>query len=590
MFRPISLWWPEYFNNQQMLSKSVSGKDGIVSELHRINKKLDELFPKLNTIDSILTLMSFVDSLDNESHHVKRLKIQSQNHTDEILNLMENNIIFHRMAIYDCISHLHSHSNHKRTLSKVPPIVTLSIISYVTNPYELSPEILDWILDNFNLKTDIMFFIPTKLGNKVEATRIVFLQEYRNISGNEQITLTMDFLRNFYTKKALQGLLAHNINANVSPGGSTMDLVDLSPEEMMKEGNFHPRKLESFGANEFPYWKGAVRELGEQTVLSTELSANSPKQKEMFAKEHRTFYDQFVSIPGFTQKFFKETGVSLDDYREITLALERLALDHDPPVIFLPIDKVVRKVKKKCGCSEESIMKVLSMFTCEPRSEMDNKRILVEGRDCLYTYCMIPIPFQEHLMDIRRSVDNGNFQGPAFEDECRKALIRHSYSVVSERIDIHQQTMPNDVSIRLLGRVKKGTDIDVIGVKECCMIVIECKSESQRSQRSETQMNRFAKYREELSYNCQWIANNLDEFRQLLTNKNFKLPENLTHIIPMVVGTFVEPYKDANIISIGELDEILEQIPESIAEPELKIVLGGNSELKLPVLRVRSAK
>lgn len=590
MFHPISLWRPEYFINQQKLSKSVSGKDGIISELHRIDKKLDELFPKLNAIDSILTLMSFMDSLDNESHYVKRLKIQNQSYGDEILNLMENNINIHRMVIHHCISHLHSHSNHKRTLSRVPPIVTLSTLSYITNPNDLGLEILDWIYANCNPNTDIMFFIPTKLGNKVEATRIVFLQEYRNISGNEQITLTMDFLRNFYTRKALQGLLAHNISANVSRGGSEMDLLDLSPEEITKIGNFHPRTLQSFSANEFPYWKGTVRELGKRTVLSTELSANSPKQKEMFAMEHRTIYDQFTSVPGFAERFFKETDVSLDDYREITLALERLALDHDPPVVFLPKNKIIRKVKKKCGCSEESITKVLSMFTCEPGGEMKNKRILVEGNECLYTWCMIAIPFQEYLMDIRRSIDDGNFQGSAFEEECRKSLIRHSYSVVAGRIDIKKQTMPDEVSMRLVGKVKKSTDVDVIGVKNSCMIVVECKSESQRSQRSETQLNKFAKYREELFYNCQWIANNLDEFRELLTSTNFKLSKNLAYVIPIVVGTFVEPYKDEKIISIGELDEILEQIPESITEPELKIALSSNSELKLPVLRIRSAK
>lgn len=567
----------------------MSGKEELLSLLRQTNKKLDEILPKLNSIDAILILMSYMDILDNEMHYARRGFVRDNSYGDKILELMLRNIESQRLIAHLCIEYLYSTLNHRRTLSRIPPVVTLFVPFRMTNLADVrDPAVMNWIDENFNPETDAMRFIPMQLLAEIYATRIAVWQGYHEIVGKEQIILTIEFLGHFVTKKAVQTLLEHGIQATISADNSVVDLGGLSPEDILRRENSHPRRTQSDLSNAFPYWKVDVMELTEKAILSTELNVSDPRQQEILAKEHRTFYDNFASAPGFRERFLEETSITLDAYREITLALETLALGRDPPVVFLPRNKIIRKVKKKCGCSEADIQRILDLFTCEAGSDMQDKRFLVDGQNYFFTWCMIVTPFQRYVHNMFRDFVDGNFQGSAFEEECRRILLKHSCSVLKGRLEIERQTMPDDVSLRLWGKVKRKTDIDVIGFKDNCLLVIECKSEAQRSQRSETQLNKFEKYFEELCYKSRWVASNIREFEEIAKSKNFHLPPGLSYVVPMLVGTFVEPYKKEMIVSMVELDEIVGKIPTCLDDDELKVVLS-KTELRLPVFRIAPA-
>ena len=402
----------------------------------------------------------------------------------------------------------------------------------------------------------------------------------------EQILHTLRCLSLFARYKALETAINQGISAKLSSETKLYEKFELSSTDVLSKSGIHPRKFTA-GRSLFPMYKENVYEIGEETLLSTGLGVDSPIQQKLHNKEHNSFFNEFLELPGFPDEFKKQTGVPLKDYRDVTLALKILAKRNDNAVSYETKKRLIVKLKRICGCQNGLIEKTLEMLIMKQGERIREKAIIPSATHYLFGWAPIAISCAK---PVERTYDNwidSNTMGAAFEDECREIFKRRNLFVSPDRILIKKRIIPESVSKMLWnGEIKKWGEIDVVGSKNDILFVLECKSESPRLKKSETQLNRFRKYYEELWYKSEWISKNFTEFCEIIEHEP-KPPQNLKFVIPILITSFIAPERsDFLMFTPMEFSQILEKVSQPIENKPLTVELDSQIAIELPFFKM----
>lgn len=563
------------------MASTVSDKQEILNEISNVEKDLENLLPKINTFDAILTLLSYYEIIINELSSIARQieEEQKYNYLIPVLFLRNQSQTLH--SIHDAIDFLLLKTNELNELSRTPPIETVC-----TNADFSNPELQLWLEKHYDPKVDWLYPIQVQMGAKLMTTRFICVQKFHEISENHQIKLTFLFFEYFCKRKALRTLIEHNIKAKIRKNKFGIDM-DLTDEEILSKEKMHPRFLDS-SPHSFPMYKTEHVELGKKTLLSTRLKAEAPLQRDLRRQEIMSFYNEFLSLPEFPEKFKTKFGVTLKDFSNIVFTLRELALKYDTAVCHFTKQRLIIKVKKLCKCSKQNIEKVIDLLTWKNADKTREKPIFTNGIDYFYSGSMINMPSEALVNLVFDEYNDGNFQGLEFEKECRRVFEKDSSFVFNDRLKINKQILSDEVSLDLFGRIKRRTDIDVIGSKNRFLFVLECKSEHPHFKKSwERQLNRFEKYYSELLHKSKWIVKNYNEFVRITQSQNCNLPNNIKFIIPLLVTSFVTTEREKIlVVTQSELEQIIKKLPQNFSGNNLEILLNSNTKIQIPILNI----
>ncbi len=566
------------------MASTVSNKQEILNEISNVEKDLEGLLPKINTFDAILTLLSYYEIITNELSSGARWMEEQQRYNYLTPVLFFRNQIQTLYFIHNAIDFLLLKTNKLNELSRTPPIETVC-----TNADFSDPELQLWLEKHYDPKVDWLYPIQVQMGEKLMSTRFICVQKFHETSENHQIKLTFLFFEYFCKRKALRTLIEHNIKAKLRKNKFGIDM-DLTDEEILSKEKMHPRFLDS-SPYSFPMYKTEHVELGKKTLLSTRLKAEVPLQKDLRRQEIMSFYNEFLSLPEFPEKFKTKFGVPLKDFSNIVFALRELALKYDTAVCHFTKQRLIIKVKKLCKCSRQNIEKVIDLLTWENADKTREKPIFTNGMDYFYSCSMISMPSEALVNLVFDEYNDGNFQGLEFEKECRRIFEKDSSFVFNNRLKINKQILSDEVSLNLFGRIKRRTDIDVIGSKNKFLFVLECKSEHPHFKKNlERQLNRFEKYYSELLHKSEWIANNYNGFVHIAQSQDCIIPNNVEFIIPFLVTSFVSTEREeVLVVTPSELDQVIKKIPQEFSGPQLEILLKSNTKIEIPIFTIKSS-
>lgn len=553
-------------------------KHEIVEDLKKINQNINKLLSVINTYDATITLLSLLEILDNEENHVGR-KTDDQPISD-ITSFMMVDTMLAKHEIREAIELLLKNSNNKQILDIVPPIETIFVIPSLTNR-NMVEELVSRVY--VRERGDLLRSYDVQMPGNLFGVRYISLQKFHTIQNNEQIMYAIKFFENFIRKKSYESLLKSGLSATLTEDKKFFESFPVTSQEIISKGL---TRIIKSGEQTFPHYKNKIEQIERETLLSTELQANVPLQQYMHDREHMMYFEAFLEIPKFPQIFNQKTGITLEKYRDISLALKNIAKKRDTAVTVLPRTRLIVKLKKICKHKDKEIERVIELLQLKKGDSFAEKGIIFTGSKYIFSWLTITMPLRYPLLNIYDEFVNGDYSGKEFEKECREKIRSHSWTIFDESLVISKPIMPDEVSLELWGKKKQGTDIDVIAVRNNVLLITECKSEMPRFRRKERQLGEFSKYYQELQYKAIWIAKNFLEFKNLLSVQNFNIPQNIDTIIPIFVSRFIRPGNtEITTVTLKELGEIIEKLPEKINE-KIDVNLDANVVVTLPAYKI----
>lgn len=560
----------------------MQDKKEILDEIKRTKKEFEDFFSKINKFDAILTLLAFREALNNELSDIGRRTRAKKKYRDisnaQMYDNVKQTIFLTEEMIYKIVKDC---NNEKQELSRVPVIETLC-----TNLSKYDPAVQEWALMRGNPEEDYWAAEQMQAGGKLIIYRHMLIEKYFLTKNHDQILHALRCLSLFARYKSFETVINQNIEAKLSPETRLYEKFGLSPSEVLKKRKIHPRQFAA-GGSSFPRYKENIQEIAEETLLSTELSVDSPIQQKAHDKEHHSFFNEFLDLPDFAIEFKKQTGMSLQDFRDVTLALKILAKRNDNAVSFETKKRLVVKLKKICKCEKQQIKKIIEILIMKRGDRIREKAIISSPTHYMYGWTTVAITCERPVERIYADWVDSNTKGVTFEEECRNLFKKRDLFVSSDRILIKKRIIPEEISKKLWNRkIKKWGELDVVGSKNGILFVLECKSELPRLKKSESQLNRFTKFYEELCYKSDWISKNFTEFFELIS-KEQKPPSDIKFVIPIMITSFIAPdKKDVFTFSTMEFAQILDRINYPKEDKPLTVKLESQIIVELPFFKI----
>ena len=544
----------------------MNDKESLINEYTKLQKDIDELLKKINAYDGIKILLSFMEALDAESvKHQYNLEINNLHNSAIHLAILEH-ILTYIAIIREVLAMSLLFSDLKKTELNKTPIITTG---FTTD--ESDPEIQNWIDDAFDEEKDRLVSTTMQLSEGAyKAKRFILIKDYYVISGAEQISIVIDLLHKYSTLRSLRSILSLKISANITSKGKILFHNPDAKSSLIRKG-MQPRQITT---NEnFPFWKDDILNISKEGLASTKLSRYTPKQSSMHDLEHNEFFEQFIKIPEITRMFEKQHGISLINFRDITLAIKRIALSSTTATVSLPKPRLISKIRKLSCCSKTEIEKVLNLFILKPGDSVFTKYIFKNGIECTYSWSLIAFPVDNMMSEMYDKWSDGNEKGLEFEINCRNILESESCIVLNNRLQVPPLN----------------SDIDVVGKWNDMLFVIECKSELRKKKRQISQLHEFEQYYDKLLKKADWVSKNFDIFSKLLNDVNFLVSKNIKFIVPLLVTRIMQlNSSDLLTISTSELKEIISKT-YSPKNGFMEIVLNSNVTIQIPVLQVKNS-
>ncbi len=291
--------------------------------------------------------------------------------------------------------------------------------------------------------------------------------------------------------------------------------------------------------------------------------------------EHNEFFEHFIQIPEICQNFDQRFGLSIYKFRDITLAIKRIALSNETAVASMTKHRLVSKLKKISKCSKSEIEKVLDIFILKRGDPIFARYIFFDGLNCTYSWSMITYPIDNMMANLYDNWVDSNRKGVDFEKDCRNILKSQLCNVFKDRL--------------LLKPLN--TDLDVLAHKDNIFFTIECKAEVKREKRKDSQINKFQDYYQKLLLKTKWISENFKQFSEILSENSFSLPENIAFVVPILVTRFqILGSQDLITLSMEELKQVVSKSKNSIKHNSLQITLDSGSHIQFPIFKIKNSR
>lgn len=152
---------------------------------------------------------------------------------------------------------------------------------------------------------------------------------------------------------------------------------------------------------------------------------------------------------------------------------------------------------KDCFQEKQRLIKFLSI-TLSNNNAITSSSYLIHQFFILINY--LTHPYSNPIM--------GDISGRFFEDYIENYLEKNEFRIIERNFLINEPYIPQKRSLELYGKIKQGTDIDIISKKGKFIFCISCKWRFKpRFYKHEIE---FAKHAEDIYYSSQWYFNRKD--------------------------------------------------------------------------------
>jgi len=560
-----------------------SNKTKILEEIKQCQEKLDQMFSKINKFDAILVLLSYREAMNNELNFNGRQRIVNKEY-DNIGNVLAfHNILQMIYFIEELLNKfLHDSQNEFQELEISPTIET-----FFSDLPKLDPIVQEWAFSRGNPEEDFWSADEMQIpGIDKIVYRHFIIYKFFILNGKEQIKQTLQYLALFARLKSLESVITNAIPATLSDDSPFFSEFGISLEEKLRLSDIHPRTLAT-NAPSFPSYKENVHKIGVDTIKSTDMKANSPTQQMSRKEEHFSFFEEFLMIPQFPSEFKSKTGITLKDFSVITNVIKEIAIRRDNAVGIESKNRLVIKIKKICGLDRKTIQKTINYLLVTKNDRIKEKCIIESNSNYFFSWTMVTLSCNKVVSKIYDIWVDDNSKGILFEEDCKQIFKKRKLVCNSKRILIKKRIIPENISEKLWNKIKNWGELDVVGIQEKILFIIECKSEFPKLKKSNRQMNFLAKYYEELWYKSKWISENMDEFKIIMNKQNMSIPNDLETVVPILVTLFIRPY-DERVFTFSpvELSQILDYEKPSIKNNVLSVKLDSNIVVNLESFKI----
>jgi len=490
-------------------------------KLVSLNQDIQRRIKKFNSIRSLPILLCLEDAISNlEINIQKARKVEKRfDGLDDRYFAIVNCII----EWYDLIAKMILDINEKgfKDPSTKIKIEGISFGISLEKDFELDITRFENELreEGFIGKNPILRIIPRIFLNKYPGAMFFILRK----KIDKHFRLTFDKLISLRTKYYKQAILKSMIH--YYPEGTELTFGENDSIFVKVPDGFEPETIfKKFGSDQrsidahtpVSIWNSDLLEVSYETLRET-LDRKGSKNLEFLKKEDEEIYKAYNSMPGFAEQFEDLYGVKMASFFKIRNELFRMCYSNLHTVGIWRLSRLLKKLNQKTGYSLELIEKVvlLSGFP-----EKYPNLIIVDGF-AMTNFRRLNVSRLSLLQNCFNDYYENDLKGKAFEKACRKLLKDHNFNTFPSRVDVFEPMLPLEISLKLWGKQKAQTDIDVIACMKDNIFVIECKEIKTKLPRLREQ-NQFKKYLVEQYYRVKWISENFLKFKEYLSDSGLK--------------------------------------------------------------------
>jgi len=481
----------------------------------------------------------------------------------------------------------------------------------LTNTYE-TPKINSGL--NFNLSMesfiellysegkvvgdDIIVFAKYSLFQSVFPFNLVLVLEKGKNSPILPTVHTFFELRELLTRKISIDTYLKLPNGRATVAFDSTGFIHIEQDEHREFDKFVLRRLYSprdlLCVPAIREWRSEFRSKAVKTLknLSTKGDRNLEFLQEEFAEIERSY----MTIPGFQETFEHRYGVTLYAFLKMIKNIQLLSYDKRHTVLKVPTHKFKKSIGKGAQIGTKQVKRFVDLFTFPRNVSYGTPALLYEWNGFIFTnFRRIHMGALFVVEDCFYDYCEANIKGEIFEGLVRDTIKKYDWHTVEENIEVNAEYMPRDLSLALFNKVKKRTDIDVLGRRKNALIVIECKEiKWDRLTRRKTRMiNLFRKYEAETFYKVRWVASEYIKFLNMLSleqrNSLNLFDSNPSVAIALLVSNIPVIDLDGTPITVTptELEQILKDWNEmNLGRDFVSIELRDGTVKTEPLFRI----
>jgi hypothetical protein len=403
---------------------------------------------------------------------------------------------------------------------------------------------------------------------------------------NKKITQTLDKileLRQLMYKKGLLETMIH-----LAPKGTEIDFNEKGtfikyPEHFtfetayQKTGLSH-RLIESF--THITYWNSNLADQVQET-LKTIRKGKGKNNIDHLKLEQKEIYSTYNNLIGFPEVFEKTYGIELQAFLGIVNEFIFECYPHDHTLGVWKINDF----KKSAVCKRYKLTDVEQAVSILSNLRKDNTvyGMFVVNETIFSTFGRLTSAALSILDNCLDTMYENDLKGKNFEDATRKMLKEKGLKVLPQSVEVFEPIVPKNIALKLWGKEKNRTDLDIIALKGDALLIVECKDTKFQSSLLK-QGNKFKNFVVEQYYRVQWIKHNFAKFTTYIQNECAALGIDLSQrllLFPLVVSNTlvnIENFEGAPLVTYSEFENLVSKkwnIKGDDPSEELVIEING---------------
>lgn len=364
--------------------------------------------------------------------------------------------------------------------------------------------------------------------------------------------------------------------------------ASMTPEAIMAMERMGPRTMFQSGISPAE-WTSSFSEALAKSVPTLAFGIDSPSSRQAMERENEEFFRGFTAYPGFADLFENEFGYSLSTFQRVTSALQRMSIPRVHQVYIDNYDRILRKASKISAVSIDEARKVVESFLWSRGRIFEHFPVIELKSSHAFSMVRIRGELVSRVEGCFQMYDN-NSKGEKFEVFCRNIILEHKFAVHPSRFEVADQVLSDEDSFRIWGKIKKGTDFDVLGTRGIYLLVLECKERKWHTTRWTHLKNMTARYSQEHVLKCCWLAQNID---RLAGSPCVTAPSSPRFVLPVLVYNRPIDEFDSppNFVTSKELATLVDAADfSSVPNADLyEVAFPQGFKVKLPSIPIRKA-
>src|SRR6185312_13130082 len=549
-------------------------KDYLLKRIDDSSEELSNIFKTINHYEAFRTLLCLLDIFTDVQIKMKKA-ILTIGSDEKSLRLYNNNFL-HLQIIYTLIDFvLGIAPSFQPKLYATPRMETFVMESR----YPDFPGSDDQIALNYDLEeSEVIYWGFNLQGDSTYYRRYFIIKNAKDLNEISPVKESIRLIQVYWRLLVARSALTQNSHFEIDSDGKLKFFTlpnNLSQKPIMQQRDI---SVETFL---FPNWNMEVVETHAKTLDTLD---NQIENRQNVLNEFKVKKSAFESLPNFSNIFFEYYKIPFDDYYSIITEICMLAYDRiSDRVIRLPRVSLIKQIKRHSGKAKVQIEKILDDFTWKKGETIFDKFVIFDGNYYTYSWDTALYSTELPMQHCFEKLFNNDPKGKHYEEECRKIFRTNSLFVCDGRLLIQKQIVPNNFFTKYKIKIKKETDLDVIGSKLDILFIIECK-EKKRTINITNVYNELKKNYNELLWKAKWIAEHREEFVKIVKEHNYEIPD-FNYIVPLLVTNIVNPDNNKyNSVNFSELNYIINNI--QITGDSYVTNLPTGIVINIPIFRI----